>query len=63
MPAYTAPARVEAQYVAPQPERRDRGWVETSLLAMTLPVAFTFGIMLAPVVAPMMWFFGSRRQP
>jgi hypothetical protein len=30
---------------------------------MTLPVAFTVGMMLAPVAAPLMWFFGSRRQP
>jgi hypothetical protein len=63
VPAYTAPARVEAQYVAAQPERRQRGWIETGFLAMTLPVAFTVGMMLAPVAAPLMWFFGSRRQP
>jgi hypothetical protein len=63
VPSYIAPARVEAQYVAAPSERRERGWIETGLLAMTLPVAFSVGIMLAPIVAPMMWFFGSRRQP
>lgn len=63
VPSYNAPARVEAQYVAAPSERRERGWIETGLLAMTLPVAFSVGIMLAPMVVPMMWLFGSRRQP
>jgi hypothetical protein len=62
MPAYTAPTRVEARYVAPAAPRRERGVIEAGLLAMTLPMAFTVGIMLAPVVVPMMWLFGSRSR-
>lgn len=60
VPAYTAPAQIEARLEAPP--RRERGWIETGLIVMTLPVAITVGMMLAPVVAPMMWFFGSRRS-
>lgn len=61
-PAYTAPARVEARLVAPAQPRRERGWLETGLIVMTLPVAFGLGLMFAPVVAPMVWMFGSRSR-
>jgi hypothetical protein len=57
--AYTAPARVESR-VATRPARRERGWVETGLYMMALPMALSVGFMLAPVVAPIFLMFGSR---
>ncbi len=59
--AYTAPARVEARFAAP-PARRERGWIEIGFYAMALPVALSVGFMLAPVVAPAFWMFGSRSR-
>ncbi len=59
--AYTAPARVESRLDAPPP-RRQRGWIEIGLYAMALPVALSVGFMLAPVVAPAVWMFGSRSR-
>lgn len=60
-PAYTAPARVEAR-LAGQRARRELGWIEIGLCAMALPVALSVGFMLAPVVAPAVWMFGSRSR-
>lgn len=59
--AYTAPARVETRIATP-PASRDRGWIETGLYLMALPMAISVGFMLAPVVAPMFWVFGSRSR-
>lgn len=61
-PAYTAPARVEARFIAPRP-RRARGWMEIGFYAMTLPMAIGVGVMMAPVIAPMFWMFGTRSRP
>ena len=58
---YTAPARVEAR-LAGQHARRERSWIEMGLYAMALPVALSVGFMLAPVVAPAVWMFGSRSR-
>lgn len=35
-----------------------RGWLETSLLIMALPMAVTAGMMLAPMI----WMFAPRRR-
>lgn len=59
-PAYTAPTRVEMRTV--EPARQQRGLIEMGLYVMVLPMALSVGFMLAPVVAPMFWMFGSRSR-
>lgn len=38
--------------------RLERGWIESGLYIATLPMTFTLGLMLAPVV----WMFGGRSR-
>lgn len=66
-PAFATPAEwTPPDPVLPEhawPERQPapsapRGWIESGLCLMALPVAITAGLMLAPLV----WMFGSRPQ-
>jgi hypothetical protein len=54
-PRRPAPARVSAPASLPRPEV-SRGWVETGLGVMGLPVALTIAAMMAPVL----WFLAPR---
>jgi hypothetical protein len=42
----------------PAPRRQERAWIESGFYVMTLPLTFTIGMMIAPVI----WMFGSRPQ-
>jgi hypothetical protein len=46
---------VESRADAP-PQRTERGWIESGLYVMTLPLTLTVRMMLAPVN----WMFGAR---
>jgi hypothetical protein len=48
---------VESRADAP-PQRTERGWIESGLYVMTLPLTFTVRMMLAPVN----WMFGARSR-
>ena len=61
VPAPVAPTRAEPARSLPPPPpppapSRERGWIESGLYVMTLPLTMTLGIMMAPVT----WFFGGR---
>ena len=43
---------------APPEPIREKGWIETGLYVMTLPIAITAGIMYAPVA----WLFSTRSR-
>ena len=49
------PTRPMPRHAEP-PQRTERGWIETGLYVMTLPLTLTVRIMLTPVN----WMFGAR---
>jgi hypothetical protein len=50
-----APRRSDAR-ATPQPARSARGWLESGLTLVTVPVAITVGVMLAPMI----WILAAR---
>ncbi len=60
--AWTGPAAVGGERFPREDEEPSAagGWIEAGLFMMALPFAFTAGLMLAPMVAPMVWIFGRR---
>ena len=58
-PAPPQPSRQPAQPVrAASQATRSKGWIESGLYVMTLPIAITAGIMYAPVA----WFLSGRSR-
>jgi len=52
------PVRLELEPVRSAPPVPSRGWVETGLYLMTLPIAITAGIMFAPLA----WMLSGRQK-
>jgi hypothetical protein len=55
VPSRPAPPRLEPRAAAPPPQPA-RGWIASGFYVVTLPMALTVGMMLAPVI----WMFGAR---
>jgi hypothetical protein len=67
MPAATAMTSPRTAAPTPPPPRRpapaarvkaEKGWIESGLYVMTLPIAITAGMMYAPVA----WFLKGRSR-
>lgn len=60
MPAHVPRERVA--YASQSEAARLPTWIEAGFYVMALPFAITAGLMMAPVVAPMIWILGARQD-